>query len=119
MKRSVIILALLLSGCAGMTAAEKREMRGAWIRVGHAAACAAAMLACERYGGEDCAAWTKLGCTVGGSVVNILAAKTTPPTETEVRGTVTRAMTGLPVPPKKKPPGFRTPTRDSEPLKVQ
>ena len=114
-----MVATVAMTGCAGMTAAEKREWTRAWIKVGQATACASAQLACQRYGGDDCAAWTKLGCTVSGSVADMFAAKTTPPTEKAITTTVTRAYHGLPAAPKKRAPGFRTPTKDGTPLKIQ
>lgn len=114
-----MVATVAMTGCGTMTAAEKRAMAKAWIKVGQQAACAAALLACERHGGDDCTAWSKLGCVVSGSVVDVLAVKTTPPTEKAITTTVTRAYHGLPAAPKKRAPGFRTPTKDGTPLKIQ
>lgn len=120
MRKLSLLAALLffvLGGCGTMSAAEKRAMAKAWIKVGHQAACAAALLACKQHGGSKCEDWAGLGCMVGGSVVDALAVSV-PPSTTEISGHVTRAMATVPSV-AKRVPGFKTPTTDSQPLKIQ
>jgi hypothetical protein len=124
-KRRLPLLAALLffalSGCGTMSAGEK----GAWIKVGQLAVCAAAKLACERYGGEDCSAWTALGCDVAGGVVDVLAAKKAPPAEAATRAMVITNFASSPLRTTyeakrvKRQPGFRVPTADKPPLEIK